>query len=170
MNRSKAMILGAMACLPPLAVAQEQQEAMPGEVLVTAQRRVESVQDVPISVSVFTGAELEKSNINEAKSYLQFAPNVSFTEDGEVGNRGISISIRGVSDVSLGEVVTANSIGFYLDEFNVGTVANGVINPAAARRRAHRSAARPAGHLLRAQRARRRAEHHHEEADAGILG
>ncbi len=123
------MILGALACLPPLAVAQEQQEAVPGEVLVTAQRRVESVQDVPISVSVFTGADLEKSNINEAKSYLQFAPNVSFTEDGEVGNRGISISIRGVSDVSLGEVVTANSIGFYLDEFNVGTVANGVINP-----------------------------------------
>ena len=129
MKRSIAVILGAAVCTPPLAVAQEQQDATVGEVLVTAQRRVESVQDVPISVSVFTSQDLEKSNINEAKDYLQFAPNVSFTEDGEVGNRGISISIRGVSDVSLGEVVTANSIGFYLDEFNVGTVANGGINP-----------------------------------------
>jgi iron complex outermembrane receptor protein len=128
-KRTIAVILGAAVCAPPLAVAQEQHESGVEEVLVTAQRRVESVQDVPISVSVFTAADLEKSNINEAKDYLAFAPNVSFTEDGEVGNRGINISIRGVSDVSLGEVVTANSIGFYLDEFNVGTVANGVINP-----------------------------------------
>lgn len=99
------------------------------EIVVTSQRREQSLQDVPISVTAFTARVLEKANITEAKDYLTFTPNVSFSEDGESGNRSISISIRGVSNVDLGEVNVAQSIGYYIDEFNVGTVANGVINP-----------------------------------------
>lgn len=105
------------------------QDVVLEEIIVTAQRRQESLQEVPISISAFTSETLIKSNITEAKDYLSFAPNVSFTEDGEAGSRSINISIRGVSNVSLGEVVTANSIGYYIDELNVGTVAKGTINP-----------------------------------------
>ena len=48
------------------------------EVIVTAQRREESLQDVPISISTFTGETLEKSNINSAAGYLMQTPNVVF--------------------------------------------------------------------------------------------
>lgn len=99
------------------------------EVVVTAQRRSESLQDVPISVSAFTAESLEKSNITEAADYLSMTPNVGFSEDGEGGSRSINISIRGVSNVTLDGVSTANSIGYYIDELSVGSVAQGTINP-----------------------------------------
>lgn len=99
------------------------------EVVVTAQRREQSVQDVPISVSAFSAEALQKSNITEARDYLSIAPNVGFSDDGGSGSRSINISIRGVSNVGLGEVSTANSIGFYIDELNVGSVSNGTVNP-----------------------------------------
>ena len=126
--KNSTLVVASAAAIMPLAGWSQEQLSLE-EVVVTAQRRVESVQDVPISVSVFTAEDLAKANVTEAKNYLQFSPNVAFTEDGQVGNRGINIAIRGVSDVGLSEVVTANSVGYYIDEFNVGTVANGVINP-----------------------------------------
>lgn len=126
MKKSQIVVLGAATVLPLVSWGQESLGLE--EIVVTAQRRVESVQDVPISVSVFSAQDLAKANVTDAKGYLQFSPNVSFTEDGEVGNRGINISIRGVSNVSLGEIASANSIGFYVDELNVGALAGGV-NP-----------------------------------------
>ena len=69
------------------------------EIVVTAQRRDAeakipgdmSLQDVPVSVTAFTGSTLENLKITEASQYLQMTPNVSYTEDGQVGARGISI-------------------------------------------------------------------------------
>nr|XP_061806014.1 iron and copper transporter IacT-like [Nerophis lumbriciformis] len=115
----------AVPCVPSVAFAQDTLE----EIVVTAQRREQSLQDVPLSVTAFTAGDLEKSNISEARDYLALSPNVSFSEDGEAGNRSINISIRGVGNVDLGEVSTANSIGYYVDELNVGSVSNGTINP-----------------------------------------
>ena len=100
------------------------------EIVVTAQRRVENIQDVPISISAFTAVDLERSNITEARDYLSLSPNVSFADDGQTGDRSIRIAIRGVSNVSLGDRAVPNALGYYVDEFNVGTVANGTINPA----------------------------------------
>nr|WP_279347128.1 TonB-dependent receptor [Govania unica] len=99
------------------------------EIIVTSQRREQSLQEVPISVSAFSAETLEKSNVTEAKNYLQFAPNVAFTEDGQTGSRSISISIRGVSNVNLAEGTTTSSIGYYIDDLSVGSVSGGTINP-----------------------------------------
>ncbi|MEX2961649.1 TonB-dependent receptor [Microbulbifer sp. TYP-18] len=99
------------------------------EVVVTAQRREESLQDVPISVSAFTSESIEKANITSASDYLAVTPNVAFSEDGEGGSRSINISIRGVSNITLDGISTANSIGYYIDELSVGSVAQGTINP-----------------------------------------
>jgi iron complex outermembrane recepter protein len=99
------------------------------EIVVTAQRREQSLQDVPISVSVFSSDKLEQLNINEGSDFLRLTPNVSFTEDGEVGSRGLSISIRGVSNLSTGETATTNSFGYYIDDLNVAASANFVVNP-----------------------------------------
>ena len=125
-----ASIITLAVSVPTLAIAQDGVNDGDSDVIiVSAQRREQSAQEVPISITAFDADALERSSISEAKEYLAFSPNVTFSEDGEVGNRGVNISIRGVGDVDLGEVTVANSIGYYIDELNVGTVANGVINP-----------------------------------------
>ena len=99
------------------------------EVVITAQRRAQSLQDVPISVSAFTADTLQRANITEAAEYLIHTPNVGFSEDGEGGSRNISVAIRGVSNITLDGIAVANSIGYYIDELSVGSVAQGTINP-----------------------------------------
>ena len=115
---------------PQISLAQEG-AASSGfdEIIVSAQRREQSAQDVPISLQSFDSDAIDRQSISEASDYLALTPNVSFTQDGETGSRGVNISIRGVGDVDLGEVTVANSIGYYIDELSVGSVANGVINP-----------------------------------------
>lgn len=55
-------------------------------------------------------------------------PNVSYTEDGQVGSRGLGISIRGVNNLVTGENAFINSVGVYLNEFSLASVPNQVIN------------------------------------------
>jgi len=109
------------------AIAQE--NIMLEEVVVTAQRREQNLQDVPVSVTAFSGATLERRNIKNAVEYLAITPGVSFTEDGQTGSRGMGISIRGVTSLVTGENAFVNSIGIYLDEFSVASVPNNVTNP-----------------------------------------
>ena len=45
-------------------------------ITVTAQKREENVQDVPMSVSVFSDIELEDAGINNIEELIQFTPNV----------------------------------------------------------------------------------------------
>ena len=99
------------------------------EIVVTAQRREQNLQEVPVSVTAFTGATLESLKITEASQYLQMTPNVSYTEDGQVGARGISVAMRGVSNINTDESAFIQSIGVYLDEFSVSAVANATLNP-----------------------------------------
>lgn len=99
------------------------------EVIVTAQRREQNLQEVPVSVTAFSGATLEKRNIKSATQYLSLTPGVSFTEDGQSGSRGLGISVRGINNLVSGENAFVNSIGIYLDEFSVASVPNQVANP-----------------------------------------
>ena len=48
------------------------------EIVVTAQRREQNLQDVPVSVTAFTGAAVEQGNIRAARDYLALTPNVAF--------------------------------------------------------------------------------------------
>jgi iron complex outermembrane recepter protein len=99
------------------------------EVIVTAQRRQENLQDVPISVTAFSGEDLEKTNVRGAAEYLAQTPNVAYTEDKQSGARGITVAIRGINDLVSGENAFVNSVGIYLDEFSIASVPNGLANP-----------------------------------------
>ena len=63
------------------------------EVVVTAQRAEESVQEVPIAVSAFTGAMLEDKQIVSPSDLQLNAPNVSYSDTNFGGS---SFSIRGI--------------------------------------------------------------------------
>ena len=124
-----SITLGFLAILMAAPVALAQDEMVLEEIIVTAQRREQSLQEVPVAVTAFTGEALELANITEAAQYLNLTPNVSYTEDGQVGARGISIAMRGVSNINTDESSFIQSIGVYLDEFSVASVGQGTVNP-----------------------------------------
>ncbi|MBT6115343.1 MAG: TonB-dependent receptor, partial [Porticoccaceae bacterium] len=51
------------------------------EIIVTTQKRQQSLQDVPISVSAFSGSFIEKAQISDAKQVALLTPGVSGDTD-----------------------------------------------------------------------------------------
>lgn len=97
------------------------------EVVVTAQRREETLQKVPASISVFSSEKLEAANVKDVRGYFMQTPNVSFQEEGKSGPRSVDIAMRGVSNI--GGAVDA--FGIYVDGFNIANGAQeGAVNPA----------------------------------------
>ena len=45
--------------------------------MVTAQKKTENMQDVPISISVFDSAQIDKLHINNLDDYVKYSPSVS---------------------------------------------------------------------------------------------
>ena len=122
------------------------------EIVVTAQRREQNLQEVPVSVTAFTGALVEQGNIRAARDYLALTPNVAFTDDGQVGSKGIGLAIRGVSNMVSGaaENTGVNSIGIYMDGFSIASIPSGVANPALPDMQSIEGIARSPRHVLRA--------------------
>ena len=98
------------------------------EVIVTAQRREQNLQDVPISISAFTSGAIEKNMFKGVGDYITATPNASFISNGSRAKK--KISIRGVSSFSGGtdglDDAGGNTFGFYIDDFNV---AGSIIDP-----------------------------------------
>ena len=98
-------------------VAQAQIE----EVVVTATRRAESVQEVPMSVSVLGETQLQDLNITDMEDYLMMLPNVSYVT---LGPGSGNIYIRGVSSGGESTLGANPSVAVYLDEQPVTLVGN----------------------------------------------
>ncbi|MGF7150160.1 iron complex outermembrane receptor protein [Sphingomonas zeicaulis] len=93
-----AMTCAAVITAPAYAqtdAAPQQEEAVPtGDIVVTARRREESIQDVPISVSALNGAQLEQAGVNDVQG-LQFrTPSLSITSSQSQRNT-VAFSLRG---------------------------------------------------------------------------
>lgn len=70
-----------------------------GDIIVTAQRRSEALQQVPIAVSAFTGQALERQQISNASDLQLSLPNVTFTKTNFTSS---SFTIRGIGDLCTG--------------------------------------------------------------------
>jgi len=99
------------------------------EIIVTAQRREQNLQDVPISLTAYKADDLLRLGVAGAAEYLAMTPNVGYSEDASSGSRGVNISIRGVSDLKSGEDSVIPSIGVYLNGFSVAASPLGLYNP-----------------------------------------
>ncbi len=69
------------------------------DIIVTAQRTTERLQDVPIAVSAFTAETLERQQIVNSAALQQTLPNVTFTKTNFTGS---SFTIRGIGDLCTG--------------------------------------------------------------------
>jgi iron complex outermembrane recepter protein len=85
-------------------------------ITVSARKRDESLATVPVSITVFTGENLENYNIQSFTDYATKTPNVSFSYGG--GPTGIAdartVAIRGITGQNL--FGTAGATGFYIDD------------------------------------------------------
>ena len=99
------------------AAASEPSSDAIAEITVTAQRRTENIQDVPISIQALTASTLQQLNISTFDDYLRYLPNVTSASNGpgqsEVFMRGLSAG----SQASQGSGSTAAwpNVAIYLD-------------------------------------------------------
>ena len=103
--------------------AAEPDQGMLEEVVVTAQKRAEDLQKVPISLQVLSAEKLSQLQVASFDDYAKFLPSVSFRSYGpsqaQLFFRGISSS-NGTTPLHAGFLPTS---GLYLDDIPVTTVA-----------------------------------------------
>jgi iron complex outermembrane receptor protein len=140
-------LLLAAACMATPAHAQEpgeQKQAQPDkagaldeqhpvkaveEVVVTARRREESLQDTPIAVSPFNAETLEARQIQQTQDLERIAPSLQFKPAGQLsGNTAATVVfIRGVGQLDPTAAVDPG-VGIYIDEVYVGRAVGGLID------------------------------------------
>ena len=92
-------------------------EADSGEIVVTAQKREQSLKDVPLSVAVLGGEQLINRNITEISQLQTTTPNFSF--QGSNNPRGAGIAIRGIGTNSFSSTIEG-SVGIVIDGVPIG--------------------------------------------------
>lgn len=92
------------------------------EIIVTARKKEESIQDAPLAVSAISGAQLERAGIDSFDQVLNLIPNAG--QSGGIGGsiQGL-ISIRGISTL-VRFVGLETGVGFYIDGVYMGRPEN----------------------------------------------
>lgn len=109
-----ASITAMMLASPATSFAQEKVRFLE-EIVVTAQKREESVQDVPIAVNVLTSDKIESAHAVGFENLQQLIPSVSFRKGNT--NRNSAAVIRGIGTISFSTAA----------EPSVSTVVDGVV-------------------------------------------
>jgi iron complex outermembrane recepter protein len=100
------------------------------EIVVTARRRDERSQDVPVSVTVLSGDALARSSVQVLGDLNTVVPGFRF--DAEGGKDNTNVSLRGLSQLPLGEVTPAvvtyfanipmPSVGSNIPTYDIGSI------------------------------------------------
>ncbi len=75
------------------------------EVVVTARKRAETLEEAPVSVRAFTADEIQAAGIQTPRDFIDLTPNVTLVETQNAGNA--FINIRGVSQARNSEMSAA---------------------------------------------------------------
>jgi len=122
--QTRSLIGAGITALVVALPASAQQQAGPAkqqassdaiEIVVTAQRRPEKLQDVPVAVTVVSGDTLESQGFNNPINLVSLVPSLQFLDSNT--SRGLGFAVRGVGTVTFGDGV----------EQSVGTVIDGVV-------------------------------------------
>jgi iron complex outermembrane receptor protein len=110
-----ALALPAMA---QTAAPQAASDPSPNEIVVTAQRRAESVTKVPISITVADGAQLERQQVNTINDLNRIAPSLEI-QAAPGQNTGGGGAIRGIGTQTFSAGAVA-SVGVVVDQVSQG--------------------------------------------------
>ena len=129
----KAGLLATAALITTPVVAQQasdgQTSASEDVIVVTARRREESLQDVPVSVSVATSADLERQGISATTELTNIVPNLQFATYGTLtgNNSAAQVFIRGIGQTDATPGVDPG-VGVYIDEVYMGRSVGGAMD------------------------------------------
>jgi iron complex outermembrane receptor protein len=111
-----ATALAAVATPRPAPAAAAASDTSAGglqEVVVTARKREENLQDVPVSIDVLTHKDLQNLGIVQFDDYAQKIPSISYIS---IGPGSQTFFMRGVSDGSNPNYSNTSATGFFLDD------------------------------------------------------
>jgi len=108
----------------PLASVAQRESLALEEVVVTARKRSEDLQDVPVSVTALT-SQLNLATVRDLADTQAFVPNLLI--DTTPGNQGASISIRGISFQETDKSLDPPN-GVILDGVYLGITAGAMLN------------------------------------------
>lgn len=123
-------MLGTVSFATPFVQAQD---SLIEEVIVTARKRQESLQDVPVAVTALTPNQLERGSIQRTTDIDKMVPNVELHQT-YIGSESLSASIRGIGyddieksleptvGVAVDGVFMASNSGAVFDMFDVESV------------------------------------------------
>ncbi len=118
----------ALAMLPPVGLAQGRSGALLEEIIVTARKREESLQDAPIAVSAFTGEQLEFRGLSDIDSLDQFTPNLVLNRSPTYSNvTNAAVYIRGIGQNDFTPVIDPG-VGIYVDGVYLGRSVGAVLD------------------------------------------
>jgi iron complex outermembrane recepter protein len=111
----------AFAATPAEAAPAEEAESTGiSEIVVTATRREESIQNVPITIQALTGDTLSKLNVQTFDDFVKFVPNVSTANLGPgqstIFMRGLSVGVPGKQGT--GTTGPIPNVAVYLDDMS----------------------------------------------------
>lgn len=120
--------LAGVMFLPGLAAAQDvaaaTQDAEPaaastpsatGDIVVTAQRREQSLQRTPIAITAFTPEMLQTRGINDVTNIAASTPGLYLTQ-GTASPSTIEISMRGALEQNGGSITSESPVAIYIDD------------------------------------------------------
>lgn len=118
----KTMLLASsMMTVTPIAAAQDEPATRGVDnIVVTSQKRTQSLQDVPISILAFDNNKLEELEVSAFDDYAKFLPSLTFQS---TGPNSTTVYFRGVVSGGDGNhSASLPSVGVYLDEQPVTTI------------------------------------------------
>lgn len=121
-RRAALLLATALPAAPAFAADLAETAAPPGdEIIVTARRRTEDVQAVPIAVSVLSAATLDATGTFNVARVTQLQPSVQFFTSNP---RNTAINIRGIgAPFGLTNDGIEQGVGFYIDQVYYGRIA-----------------------------------------------
>jgi len=96
-----------------------------GEIIVTAQRREQSIQKVGIAIAAFSGDQLRELNITDSRELAALTPGVHL--GGALAGQNSQYTIRGVTQNDFNDIVEAPN-AVYLDD-GTSRLARGKLSP-----------------------------------------
>ena len=110
MSHSRLLIVAPIVAAIALSLASPAFARL-DEMIVTAQKRAEDIQDVPISITAFSGDFLDASGIDSLQGLAEYVPNLSLHQSSQVANN--RMIMRGVG--SVGNNAIEPSVAVFID-------------------------------------------------------
>jgi iron complex outermembrane receptor protein len=117
LSAASALFSLAVCTLVPAPLPAQDEGSIMTEILVTAQRREERLQRVPVAVSAYTGEQLETLQVEQALDMTKLVPNVMGHNNTGLGTAN-TYSIRGLNNTE--SIATFDPpVGSYVDEIYI---------------------------------------------------